>query len=255
MLENTLWLKNRYNFLKSFIKLLREKFITETVNINVISSKIFKKFMYSILNGIIDNNNIKEAYKQRLSDTEKYLDESESSENVDQLKNYLIKIKNLINKNDTEEEYDIDINGYDINGYNINGIDKNGVDKNGINVNGIEETRVKYPKRKNNWKNYDRVLYDQYGFNSKGFNKDGYDIYGFDINGLNKYGLNKFGYEKKSGKGLNISASLILLSKIYTNNSSKEKINDIKQLVKNLFKNKQITKKVYNILDKTLRYK
>ena len=44
----------------------------------------------------------------------------------------------------------------------------------------------------------------------------------------------------------------ILLSKIYTNNSSKEIINDIKQLVKNLYENKQITKQVYNILNKAL---
>ena len=104
MLENTLWLKNRYNFLKSFIKLIKEKDITKTVNNKVISLEIFKKFIYAILNGIINNNNIKEAYNQHLIDFEKYLDESKSSKNVDQLKNYLIKIKNLVNKIDTEEE-------------------------------------------------------------------------------------------------------------------------------------------------------
>ena len=294
MLKNTLWLKNRYNFLKSFIKLFKEKDITETVNNKVISLEIFKKFMYAILNGIIDNNNIKEAYNQHLSDIEKYLDESKSIKNVDQLKNYLIKIKNLVNKNDAATEYDIateydteeeaaenigniyerrddtrkkeksdfneydidiDINGLNRDGYNINGIDENGVDKNGLNINGIEGTREKYPKIKIGWKDDDGVLYDQYGFNSTGFNKDGYDIYGLDIDGLNKYGLNKFGYKKKSGKGLNISALPILLSEIYTNNSSKEIINDIKRLVKNLFENKQITKQVYNILNKALRYK
>ena len=43
--------------------------------------------MGAILNGIIDNNNIKEAYNQHLSDIEKYLDKSKSSKNVDQLKN------------------------------------------------------------------------------------------------------------------------------------------------------------------------
>ena len=37
---------------------------------------------------------------------------------------------------------------------------------------------------------------------------------GFDEEGLNKDGLNKFGYKKKLGKGLNISALPILLSKI-----------------------------------------
>ena len=113
-------------------------------------------------------------------------------------------------------------------------------------------------------------MYDQYGFNSEGFNKDGYNIYGFnrdgynldgfdivgfDIDRLNKDGLNRFGYAKKLDKGLNISALPILLSKIYTNNSSKEIINDIKQLVENLYKNKQITKQVYNTLNKTLMCK
>ena len=89
-------------------------------------------------------------------------------------------------------------------------------------------------------------MYDQYGFNGNGFNKDGYDIYGFDKNGLNKDGLNKYGYKKSSGKGLNISSLPALLSKIYTNNSSKELINEIKQQVENLYQNKQITKQLYN---------
>ena len=114
-------------------------------------------------------------------------------------------------------------------------------------------------------------MYNQCGFNSEGFNKDGYNIYGFNrigfnsegfnsdgfnIDGLKKDGLNKFGYTKKLGKGLNISALPILLSKIYANNtvgsSSKKLIKNFKQLVNNLYKNKQITKKVYNILNKTL---
>ena len=37
MSKNTIWLKNRYIFLKSFIKLLREKDITQTINNEVIS--------------------------------------------------------------------------------------------------------------------------------------------------------------------------------------------------------------------------
>ena len=78
-------------------------------------------------------------------------------------------------------------------------------------------------------------------------NKDGYDIYGFDEKGLNKDGLNKYGYKNSSGRGLDISSLSILLSKIYTDNSSRE-LNDKKQLVKNLYKNKQITKQVYNTL-------
>ena len=90
-------------------------------------------------------------------------------------------------------------------------------------------------------------MHDQYGFNSEGFNKDGYNIDGFDtdgfdIDGLNKDGLNKCGYAKKLGRGLNISALPIPLSKIYTNNNSKELIKNIKQLVNNLYKNKQLNK-------------
>ena len=64
-----------------------------------------------------------------------------------------------------------------------------------------------------------------------------------------------FGDKKLSGKGLNISSLNILLSKIYTNNSSKELINDIKQLINNLYDNKQITKQVYNVLNKAITYK
>ena len=77
---------------------------------------------------------------------------------------------------------------------------------------------------------------------------------------MNKDGLNKYGYKKSSGKGLNISSLPILLSKIYTNNtagssdlarSSKE----LKILVNNLYKNKQITKQVYNKLSSLEFYK
>ena len=39
---------------------------------------------------------------------------------------------------------------------------------------------------------------------------------------------------------------------MYTNNSSKELINNIEQLIKNLYENKQITKQVYNILNKAI---
>ena len=59
-------------------------------------------------------------------------------------------------------------------------------------------------------------------------------------------------FEDQKGKGY---ADLpILFSKIYTNNSSKELINNIKQLINNLYDNKQITKQVYNILNKSITY-
>ena len=48
---------------------------------------------------------------------------------------------------------------------------------------------------------------------------------------------------------------LTFLAQLLTNNSSKEPINDIKQLINNLYDNKQITKQVYNVLNKTITYK
>ena len=64
-----------------------------------------------------------------------------------------------------------------------------------------------------------------------------------------------FGDKKLSGRGLTISSLPILLSKIYTNNSSKKLISDIEQLINNLYNNKQITTQVYNILNKAITYK
>ena len=107
-------------------------------------------------------------------------------------------------------------------------------------------------------------MYDRYGFDSTGFNKDGYDIYGFNLDrfnkdgyavyGFDKDGLNKNGYKKKSGKGLTISSLPILLSELNINNS-KELINNIEQLIKYLYNNKQITKQVHNNLIKAITYK
>ena len=51
----------------------------------------------------------------------------------------------------------------------------------------------------------------------------------------------------KDQKGKGYVDLPIFLSKMYTNDSSKELINNIKQLINNLYDNKQITKQVYNI--------
>ena len=60
-------------------------------------------------------------------------------------------------------------------------------------------------------------------------------------------------FEDQKGKGyINIP---IALSKIYTNISSKESINNIKQLINDLYDTKQITKQVYNNLIKVITYK
>ena len=48
---------------------------------------------------------------------------------------------------------------------------------------------------------------------------------------------------------------LTFLAQLLTNNSSKEPINDIKQLINNLYGNRQITKQAYNVLNKTITYK
>ena len=151
----------------------------------------------------------------------------------------------------------------------INGVDENGSDRDDYNTNGIKGTRKKYPKRKVNYKEHDNdILYNQYGFDLTGFNKDGYNIYGFDKNRLNKDGRDMYGNKKKSSKIKTSKAKFfkdkkgrgyvdlpIALSKIYTNNSSKKLINNIKQLINDLYDTKQITKQVYNNLIKAITYK
>ena len=90
---------------------------------------------------------------------------------------------------------------------------------------------------------------------------DGYDIYGFDKNGLNKNGRNMYGkiktskaksFKDQKGKG-HVNLPLALF-KIYTKNSSKELINNIKQLINDSYDTKQITKQVYNNLIKAITY-
>ena len=66
---------------------------------------------------------------------------------------------------------------------------------------------------------------------------------------LPKKGSDAFTSQKEFAKLLTFLAQLLI------NNSSKEPINDIKQLVNNLYDNKQITKHVYNVLNKTITYK
>ena len=153
---NINWLKNKDEFLKLYDEIIKNGEFTETANKKVISSKIFKDFAEDILNGNIKNNNKKEIYKKRLDGVENDLTKSKKSKNVNQLKDYLTKIKYLT---------------------------------------GIKDQRGK-------------------------------------------------GYVDLP----------ILLPKLNIN-SSKELISNVKQLVKNLYDNKQITKQVYNILNKAITYK
>ena len=60
--------------------------------------------------------------------------------------------------------------------------------------------------------------------------------------------------KKSSGKGLTISSLPILLSELNIKNSKELKTN-IKNLLKNLYDNKQITKLVCNNLIKAITYK
>ena len=60
-------------------------------------------------------------------------------------------------------------------------------------------------------------------------------------------------FKDQKGKGyVNLP---ILLSKAYTCNNSKKLISDIKQLINNLYDDKQITNQVYNNLIKAITYK
>ena len=59
----------------------------------------------------------------------------------------------------------------------------------------------------------------------------------------------------KDQKGKGYIDLHILLSKMYTNNNSKELKINIKNLLNHLYDNKQITKQVYDILNKAITYK
>ena len=161
--------ENKDEFLKLYDKIIKEKEFTGTFNKKVISSKIFKDLIEDILSEEINNNNKKEIYKKRLNDVENALTKSKKSKNVNQLNDYLTKIKDLT-----------DIN--------------------------------------------DRIKVDE----ARSF---------------------------KDQKGKGYVDLPILLSRIYSNNISKELKTNIKKLLNHLYDNKQITRQVYNILNKAITYK
>ena len=115
---------------------------------------------------------------------------------------------------------------------------------------------------------YDPKGFDIYGdhkdignkYDPNGFDRDGYNVNGLDRNGIK-------GTRKKSSKIKTSNAKSfkdqkgkgyvdlpILFSKLNIN-SSKESISNIEQLINNLYKNKQITNQVCNILNKAITYK
>ena len=155
---------------------------------------------------------------------------------------------------------------YDSKGFNIKGEHKDTkttCDPNGFDRYGIHQ----YTHDK-----YDGNGFDRYGkhkdtkaiFDTNGFNRDGINQYTndkYDANGFDRYGNKKpskiktskaKSFKDQKGKGhVNLT---IALSKIYTNNSSKELINNIKQLINDLCNTKQITKQVHNNLIKAITY-
>ena len=120
---------------------------------------------------------------------------------------------------------------------------------------------------------YDPNGFDIYGnykdtgnkYDPNGFDRDGYNVNGLDRNGLDGNGIKET--KKKSSKIKTSNAKSfkdqkgkgyvdlpIPLSKLNIN-SSKELISNIEQLINNLYKSKQITNQVYNVLIKAITYK
>ena len=93
MFNDLNWLENKDEPLKLYDKIIKEEF-TGTVNKKVISSKIFKDFIEDIVE-ILTIIVKKEIYKKRLYNVENNLTKSKKSKNVNQLKKYLKKIKDL----------------------------------------------------------------------------------------------------------------------------------------------------------------
>ena len=202
--------------------------------------------------------------RKNMNDTNKELDKTKDE--LDKAKDELDKAKDEL---------------YDSHDFNIDGKHKDTndlFDPNGFDINGLhKDTNVRY-----NPNGFDRYythkdtndIYDPIGFSIDGFNKYTKTIYDpneFDINGFHKdtrskYDSNDFdingkhkarSFEDQKGKGY---VDLpILLSKIYTNNTvepnSKELVSNVKQLINDLYDNKQITKQVYNNLIKAINYK
>ena len=76
------------------------------------------------------------------------------------------------------------------------------------------------------------------------------------LRGLSKKGWGVFTSQKEFAKLLTFLAQLLTNNTAEsTARSSKKLISDIEQLINNLYENKQITKQVYNILNKSITYK
>ena len=224
-----------------------------------INKKIYNSLLlehFKLRKNMNDTNNELDKTKDELDKTKDQLHDSYDFNGFD---------KDGIHK-DTGKHYDPNgFNGYGIhtrtndkydhNGFDIKGFHKdtkNLYDTNGFNINGNHV--ITNDKCDNN------------GFNRNGHHKDTNTIYS--PNGFDKYGKNVYDNRKKASKIKTSEAKSfkdqngkgyvnlpISLSKIYTDNSSKKSISNVKQLINNLYDNKQITKQVYNNLIKAITYK
>ena len=170
----------------------------------------------------------------------------DTSEELDKIKDELDKTKDKLHDSHDFNGFDEDgINKdtgkhYDPNGFNNYGIHTRTNDKhdhNGFDIKGFhKDTKKLYDTNGFNI-NVNHVItndkYDPNGFNRNGYHKDTKTIYnpeGFDRNGYNIYDTGKKSSIIKSSKaksyqkGKGYVNSPIALSKIYTNNSSKELI-------------------------------
>ena len=94
--KNINWLKDEDEFLKLYNEIIKNGEFREKINKkNSISSYDFKKFLESILNGKVDDNEILKKLKG-INEMENYLNDLKENENINKLNNYIKKIKNSI---------------------------------------------------------------------------------------------------------------------------------------------------------------
>ena len=114
-------------------------------------------------------------------------------------------------------------------GYNINEVDRKGLDNNGYNIN---------------------------GYDTSGYDRRKYKIYGYKQNGLDRWGNKRKALKKYiPGSGLKIltpqqmlACLPIFLAQTKAGNNSRELKNKIRQLLYSLYRSKQISKKLKNLI-------
>ena len=206
-----------------------------------------KELQENIKKTISQKNSINNEYRKsvdiikKYKESKKYEDSLEAMERIKELEKDLVSshksidvittihIDNLERIKKMEEDLE---NAYKI----IDIFTKNKYDPNGFDI---------YGNHKDTGNKYD----------PNGFDRDDYNVNALDRNGIKgtrKKSSNAKPFKVQKGKGY---VDLpILLSKLNIN-SSKELISNIEQLINNLYKNKQITNQVYNILNKAITYK